>query len=67
MKVIGINASPRKRANTQTLVESILNGAAEKGAETRLVNLREFKINGCLGCEGCKKHLELGFCYQLKI
>jgi multimeric flavodoxin WrbA len=62
MKVIGINASPRKRANTQTLVESILNGAAEKGAETRLVNLRELEINGCLGCEGCKKHL--GKCVQ---
>ena len=62
MKVIGINASPRKRANTQTLVESILNGAAERGAETRLVNLRELKINGCLGCEGCKKHL--GKCVQ---
>ena len=48
MKVIGINASPRKRANTQTLVEAILNGAEEVGAETRLVNLRELKINGCL-------------------
>lgn len=56
MKVIGINASPRKRANTQTLVEAVLEGAAENGAETRLVNLRELKINGCLGCEGCKKH-----------
>ena len=62
MKVIGINASPRKRANTQTLVEAILNGAAERGAETRLVNLRELKINGCLGCEGCKNHL--GKCVQ---
>ena len=55
MKVIGINASPRKRANTQTLVEAILNGAEERGEETRLVNLRELKINGFLGCEGCKK------------
>ena len=62
MKVIGINASPRKRANTQTLVEAVLEGAAENGAETRLVNLRELKINGCLGCEGCKKHL--GKCVQ---
>ena len=62
MKVIGINASPRKKANTQTLVEAILNGAAEEGADTRLVNLRELKINGCLGCEGCKKHL--GKCVQ---
>jgi len=62
MKVIGINASPRKNANTQTLVEAVLNGAAKKGAQTRLVNLRELNIHGCLGCEGCKK--QLGHCVQ---
>lgn len=62
MKIIGINASPRKKANTQTLVQAVLDGAAEKGAETRLVNLRDLAINGCLGCEGCKKHL--GKCVQ---
>lgn len=62
MKVIGINASPRKNANTQTLVEAALAGAADKGAETRLVHLRDLKINGCMGCEGCKKHL--GKCVQ---
>jgi putative NADPH-quinone reductase len=62
MKVIGINASPRKNANTQTLVEAALAGAADKGAETRLVHLRDLKINGCMGCEGCKKHL--GTCVQ---
>jgi multimeric flavodoxin WrbA len=62
MKVMGINASPRKKANTQTLVEAMLNGAAEKGAETRLVNLRELDINGYMGCEGCKK--QLGKCVQ---
>ncbi len=56
MKVIGINASPRKGGNTQTLVESVLEGAAAKGAETRMVNLREHDIHGCRGCEGCKKH-----------
>ncbi len=56
MKIIGINASPRKKANTQTLVETIMAGAAEKGAHTRMVNLRELAINGCLGCEGCQKH-----------
>ena len=54
MKIIGINASPRKKANTQTLVAAILAGAEEKGATTRMVNLRELDINGCLGCEGCK-------------
>ena len=30
MKVIGINASQRKKANTQTLVEAILSGAEDK-------------------------------------
>ncbi len=56
MKVIGINASPRKNANTQTLVDAVLGGAAEKGAEIRMVHLRELNINGCLGCGGCKRH-----------
>lgn len=62
MKVIGINASPRKKANTQTLVEAVLAGAAQTGAQTRLVNLRELTINGCIGCEGCKN--KLGHCVQ---
>lgn len=62
MNVIGINASPRKNANTQTLIEEVLRGAAEQGADTRLVNLRELNINGCIGCEGCKNHL--GECVQ---
>jgi NAD(P)H-dependent FMN reductase len=62
MKVIGINASPRKKANTQTLIEAALAGTADQGAATRLVNMRELKINGCVGCEGCKK--QLGKCVQ---
>ncbi|RJP74142.1 MAG: flavodoxin family protein [Candidatus Abyssobacteria bacterium SURF_17] len=55
MKVIGLNGSPRKNANTSTLVEAVLKGAAAKGAETRIVNLNELKMQGCQGCEACKK------------
>jgi multimeric flavodoxin WrbA len=55
VKVIGFNGSPRKKANTATLVEAVLKGAADKGAETRLVNLNELNIKGCQGCEACKK------------
>ena len=62
MKIIGINARPRRKANTQTLVETVLAGAGDKGAETRMVNLSQLNINGCLGCEGCKK--QLGKCVQ---
>ncbi len=55
MKVIAFNGSPRKNANTVTLVQAALKGAASKGAETRLVNLNELNIKGCQGCESCKK------------
>jgi multimeric flavodoxin WrbA len=55
VKVIGFNGSPRKNANTATLVEAVLNGAAGKGAETRLVSLNELNMKGCQGCEACKK------------
>jgi multimeric flavodoxin WrbA len=55
VKVIGFNGSPRKGANTATLVETVLKGAADKGAETRLVNLNELNIHGCQGCGACKK------------
>ncbi len=55
MKVIGFNGSPRKSGNTVTLIETVLKGAADKGAETRLVNLNEINAKGCQGCEACKK------------
>ncbi len=55
MKVIAFNGSPRKKANTATLIEAVLRGAASKGAETRMVNLNELNMKGCQGCEACKK------------
>lgn len=62
MKIIGINASPRRNGNTQTLVESALKGAAERGAKTHIVNLRELNMNGCIGYGKCKR--DPGKCAQ---
>ncbi len=62
MKVIGINSSPRKNANTMTLVEAVLKGAESKGAEIRMVNMRELNMEGCQNCDACKK--EPGKCVQ---
>ncbi len=62
MKVIGFNASPRKNGNTATLLQEVLNGAAGKGAETRLVDLNKLKIKGCQACMSCKN--DLGKCVQ---
>jgi multimeric flavodoxin WrbA len=56
MKVIGIVGSPRKEGNTATLVEKVLAGAAEAGAETKVYNLNELNIRGCQACNYCKTH-----------
>ncbi|MDV0443226.1 flavodoxin family protein [Methanorbis rubei] len=54
MNVIGIAASPRKNGNSQKLVEYILAGAEENGADTELICLSDRTIGPCLACDRCK-------------
>jgi multimeric flavodoxin WrbA len=61
MKIIGIVGSPRVGGNTQQLVQQILAGAGENGAETKLFNVTTMKISGCSGCNACRKD---GQCVQ---
>lgn len=56
MKVIGIVGSPRKNGNTNIVVQQILGGAAEAGAETRTFLLNEMNYRGCQACDYCKSH-----------
>lgn len=55
MKVIGINGSPRKGWNTETLVKKALEGAASMGADTELIQLYDEPIKGCMECYACKR------------
>lgn len=54
MKVIAINGSPRKKWNTATLLQHALQGAADQGAETELVQLYDLNYKGCISCLACK-------------
>ena len=54
MKVIGIVGSPRKNGNTNAIVQQVLEGAAEAGAETRNFILNEMNYRGCQACNYCK-------------
>jgi len=54
MKVIGIVGSRRKKGNTFNIVNKVLESSKENGAEVQLINLSDYKINPCFGCEGCK-------------
>ncbi|MDR3102478.1 MAG: flavodoxin family protein [Methanocalculaceae archaeon] len=54
MKVIGIAASPRQGGNSQKLVECVLAGAEDAGAETELIRLGDRNIHPCIACGYCK-------------
>lgn len=56
MKVIGFVGSPRKKGNTDLLVQRILQGASDAGAETRVFYLNEMNFKGCQGCFFCKEN-----------
>ena len=54
MKVIGIVGSRRRKGNTFNIVDQVLKSSEDNGAEVQLINLSDYKIGPCLGCEGCK-------------
>ncbi|MBC2579576.1 flavodoxin family protein [Clostridium sp. DJ247] len=55
MKILGIMGSPRAKGNTATLLEQVLEGAKEKGADTNMVSLNNLDIKGCINCDVCKR------------
>ncbi len=55
MKLLAVNGSPRKSMNTASLLEKVVQGAAEQGAEAELVHLRDYTYTGCKSCFHCKQ------------
>lgn len=54
MKIFAINGSPRTvRSTTRRLAQLVLDGAAEAGAETDLIDLCDLRITPCTACEAC--------------
>ena len=54
-KMILLNASPRKNKNTAQMLESVMKGAQEAGAECELIHLVEMNFKGCMSCFACKR------------
>jgi len=52
-RVLGIVGSPRQGGNTDVLVQEILAGAADAGAQTEIVHLGELRIGACRACNAC--------------
>ena len=54
-KMILLNASPRKNKNTAQMLESVMKGAQEAGAECELIHLVGLNFKGCMSCFACKR------------
>ncbi|MFO7711911.1 MAG: flavodoxin family protein [Dehalococcoidia bacterium] len=59
MKVLGIMGSPRRRSNTEILLDKALEGAAGVGAEVEKLLVSRLKISPCVEDYGC---MEAGNC-----
>lgn len=51
MMIIGLNGSPNEDGLTATMLKAVLEGAAEAGAATDLVNMKSRKIKACMQCD----------------
>ncbi len=55
LQVLGISGSPRRHGNTETLLDSFLDGAAHAGADVEKVILSGLTYSSCTGCNACHK------------
>lgn len=56
MKVVAFNGSARKKGNTYTLLNVVLNELRRTGIKTELVQLAGRPIQGCTACYKCFKN-----------
>ena len=62
MNIVLWSGSPRKGANTDTMVEAFAETAREVGHTVEVIRVAGKKIAGCLGCQYCFTHE--GTCVQ---
>ena len=55
-KILILNGSPRKKGNTEALVNAFSEGAEAKGHQVTHISVVKNKVNGCMGCDYCLKN-----------
>ncbi len=53
--VMVISSTPRVNGNSEILAKEFARGARDAGHNVEVVNLRDYKLNYCIGCYSCKK------------
>ncbi|EGW38814.1 flavodoxin family protein [Desulfosporosinus sp. OT] len=54
MYIFSIVGSPRKGSNTDLLIDEVLKGAADAGAEVEKIYISDLKFAPCIGCMKCR-------------
>jgi multimeric flavodoxin WrbA len=55
MKILAICGSKRKKGNTHTIVNTVLDALKNDTVQTECITLNDYHFDGCTGCEGCQK------------
>jgi multimeric flavodoxin WrbA len=55
MKVLAFVGSPRRKGNTDLLVDEVLEGCKSKGHTVEKVFLYDYTVSLCVDCRSCKK------------
>jgi NAD(P)H-dependent FMN reductase len=64
MKVLTILGSPKKNGKTAKAVSMLEKNLTLQGHETVRIDVVDYKINGCLGCNVCHSKVEQPHCVQ---
>lgn len=55
IEVLAFNGSPRKKGNTEVLINAVAHGVEKAGGGIEIIRLCELTISPCIGCGGCSK------------
>ncbi len=54
-KIFMVCSSPRRNGNSDSLAKEFAKGAIESGNQVKIINIRDIKLNFCIGCQTCHK------------
>jgi multimeric flavodoxin WrbA len=58
VNILAIGGSPRRNGNSNSLLSTAVEAAVERGAVAEYIYARDLQIEGCRGCDGCRKSVD---------
>ena len=62
MKVVAFNGSPRRKGNTEILIQEVFKILEKEGIETEMVQVGNKLVHGCTACGKCRE-IQNGKCH----